>query len=99
MQSGNGESNRARLELSEVLHIATTDGKELAYEVVAILEDPKDGRSYAVLMHEDDAEGDGEFVVTDVDGNLVEDDALAREVLDDFLAFADERDDSEEVTD
>ncbi|MEO6835996.1 MAG: hypothetical protein ABI231_08830 [Candidatus Tumulicola sp.] len=92
MPSSNGESPNGPLELSEVLHIATKDGTELPFEVVGILEDPDDGTSYAVLLHEPHGEGEdgGEFIVTDLDGNLVDDEELAQEILDEFLTFADE---------
>ena len=76
------------LELSDVLHIATKDGRSLPFEVVGILED--DGLSYAVLFCED--EGDGEFIVTDLEGKLLEDASLAQEILDDFLHSAREDD-------
>jgi hypothetical protein len=76
------------LELSDVLHIATKDGRSLPFEVVGILEDGNDGASYAVLFRE--AEGDGEFIVTDVEGKLLEDAELAQEILDDFLHSAHE---------
>jgi uncharacterized protein YrzB (UPF0473 family) len=91
MSSNNGETKSGPLELSEVLYIETKDGGELPFEVVGILEDPDSGTSYAVLMHEpkdDDAES--EFIVTDLDGNLLEDEALAQEILDEFLVFAEE---------
>ena len=91
MSSNNGESRSGPLELSEVLYIETKDGGELPFEVVGILEDPDDGSSYAVLMHEpQDEEGESEFIVTDLDGNLLEDEALAQEILDEFLVFAEE---------
>jgi uncharacterized protein YrzB (UPF0473 family) len=91
MSSNNGETKSGPLELSEVLYIETKDGGELPFEVVGILEDPDDGTSYAVLMHEpkdDDAES--EFIVTDLEGNLLEDETLAQEILDEFLVFAEE---------
>ncbi len=90
MTTSNGESEtpRAPLELSETLHIETDDGRSLPFEVVGILEDADNGTSYAVLRR--DAEEDDEFVVTDATGNLLEDDVLAQEILDDFLAFAEE---------
>ncbi|MBV8656119.1 MAG: hypothetical protein JO160_08735, partial [Candidatus Eremiobacteraeota bacterium] len=65
-------------------------GGELPFEVVGILEDPDENTSYAVLMHDAHEEGDGEFIVTDMEGNLVDDDALAQEILDEFLVFAEE---------
>ena len=90
MPSENGESQSGPLELSEILYIETKDGAELPFEVVGILEDPDDGVSYAVLMHEAHDEDEGEFIVTDLEGNLVEDEKLAQEILDEFLVFAEE---------
>ena len=91
MASNNGEATSGPLELSEILMIETKDGGELPFEVVGILEDPDDGTSYAVLMHEPkDEEAESEFIVTDLEGNLLEDDALAQEILDEFLVFAEE---------
>jgi hypothetical protein len=91
MASNNGEATSGPLELSEILMIQTKDGGELPFEVVGILEDPDDGTSYAVLMHEPkEDEADSEFIVTDMDGNLLEDDVLAQEILDEFLVFAEE---------
>ncbi|MHB8146421.1 MAG: hypothetical protein ACYDGM_04055 [Vulcanimicrobiaceae bacterium] len=91
MSSNNGEAKSGPLELSEVLHIETKDGTELPFEVVGILEDPDDGASYAVLMHEPEQDdGESEFIVTDLEGNLLEDEELAQEILDEFLVFAEE---------
>ncbi|MBV8490217.1 MAG: hypothetical protein JO199_06770 [Candidatus Eremiobacteraeota bacterium] len=90
MPSQNGDSPSGPLELSEVLYIETKDGAELPFEVVGILEDPDDGQSYAVLMHEAHDDEEGEFIVTDLQGNLVEDEELAQEILDEFLVFAEE---------
>jgi uncharacterized protein YrzB (UPF0473 family) len=91
MSSNNGETKSGPLELSEVLYIETKDGGELPFEVVGILEDPDDGKSYAVLMHEPkDEEAETEFIVTDLEGNLLENDELAQEILDEFLVFAEE---------
>lgn len=93
MSSNNGETKSGPLELSEVLYIETKDGAELPFEVVGILEDPDDGSSYAVLMHEpkdENDESESEFIVTDLDGNLLEDEDLAQEILDEFLVFAEE---------
>jgi uncharacterized protein YrzB (UPF0473 family) len=90
MSSNNGETKSGPLELSEVLYIETKDGTELPFEVVGILEDPDDGSSYAVLMHEPKDEGESEFIVTDLEGNLLEDEDLAQEILDEFLVFAEE---------
>jgi hypothetical protein len=91
--SSNGEAPRAPLTLSETLYIETKDGVELAFEVVGILEDPDDGASYAILMHEPAGESDGEFIVTDLEGNLLENEALAQEIVKDFLEYAREGDD------
>jgi uncharacterized protein YrzB (UPF0473 family) len=91
MSSNNGETKSGPLELSEVLYIETKDGGDLPFEVVGILEDPDDGKSYAVLMHEpQDEEAETEFIVTDLAGNLLDNDDLAQEILDEFLVFAEE---------
>lgn len=92
MPSSNGETPSGPLELREVLYIETKDGTELPFEVVGILEDPDDGTTYAVLMRETPGEDgtDGDFIVTDLDGNLLDDEELAQEIVDDFLVFADE---------
>lgn len=78
------------LELKEVLYIETKDGAELPFEVVGVLEDPEAGTSYAVLMHEGEDEEERQFIVTDLEGKLLESDDLAQEVLDEFLLFAEE---------
>jgi hypothetical protein len=91
MASENGESKSGPLELSEILHIETKDGGQLPFEVVGILEDPDENTSYAVLMYEpEDENAESEFIVTDLEGNLLDDDALAQEILDEFLVFAEE---------
>jgi hypothetical protein len=89
MPSSNGESAMPHtpLELKEVLYIETNDGASLPFEVVGILEDPQESTSYAVLLHEPD-DGDEQFIVTDLAGNLLENDGLAQEILDDFLTYA-----------
>ncbi|MHB8461243.1 MAG: hypothetical protein ACYDA1_01220 [Vulcanimicrobiaceae bacterium] len=78
------------LELKELLVVQTHDGSEVTFECVGVLQDPDTELSYAVLMHEDEGEEEGEFVVTDAYGNLLEDDELAQDILDDFLSFAQE---------
>lgn len=85
--NGEGEEPRGPLELNEVLHIQTSDGTSRAFQVVGILEDPDAGNSYAVLVYEPGDENDAEFIVTDLAGNLLENEALAQEVLEDFLTF------------
>jgi hypothetical protein len=101
MSSSNGESAmpHAPLELREVLYIETAEGASLPFEVVGILEDPEDSKSYAVLLHEPD-DGEDQFIVTDLAGNLLENDRLAQEILDDFMTYAQSEDDelSEEET-
>lgn len=99
MSPNNGESaEKGPLELKEVLHVQTKDGASLPFEVVGVLEDPDDGASYAVLMHEPEGseeDDDREFIVTDMQGLLLEDEELAQEILDEFLMFAEEAADAE----
>jgi hypothetical protein len=85
-----GEGASGALELREILHIRTKEGGELPFEVVGILNDSEDGASYAVLMHDPEEEQEREFIVTDLQGQLVEDEELAQEILDEFLVFAEE---------
>lgn len=96
MPSSNGESAmpQAPLELKDVLNIETHEGVVLPFEVVGILEDPQESVSYAVLLHEPENEGEEEFIVTDLAGNLLENDELAQEILDDFLAHVHEGDEA-----
>ena len=77
-----------------MLHIQTSDGTVRAFEVVGILEDPESGDSYAVLVHEPPDESEAEFIVTDLAGNLLENETLAHEVVEDFLAFAEHDEDA-----
>ena len=89
----------APLELHEVVHIETTEGATLTFTVVGILEDPQSKTSYAVLMSDGtDDDEDSQFIVTDLEGTLLEDDALAQEVLDEFLAQADDEADDNNLT-
>lgn len=88
MPTTNGEVPSAPLELNEILQVGTKDGVPRPYKVVGILEDEEDGETYAVLEHEPDPGGEREFIVTDLDGNLVEDGVLAEEILEDFMAIA-----------
>jgi hypothetical protein len=98
MPSTNGESAMpdSPLELQETLYIETTGGESLAFEVVGILEDPEAGASYAVLLHEPADHSDQQFIVTDLSGNLLEDDSFAQQILDEFLAHAGEESGSPE---
>ena len=92
--NGGSEEPHVPLELSDVLSIETNEGSMLAFEVVGILEDPQDGASYAVLRHESTNDDGDEFIVTDLEGNLLKEERLAQEILDDFLAFAEDEDDN-----
>ena len=91
--NGGGDERKGPLELNETLTIETNAGDWLRFQVVGILEDPENAATYAVLHHEAPEGEEDEFIVTDIDGNLVEDDALAQEILDDFLAFSESEDD------
>jgi hypothetical protein len=73
------------LELRDVLVIETTDGKQLEFEVVGLVEDDE-SNAFAVCY----SEKADEFVVTDAVGTLLDDDELAQEILDDFFVLADE---------
>ena len=86
--STDGESGQALrdLELKDVLVIKTTgEDKELEFEVVGLVED-EEHNAFAVLY----CEPQDEFVVTDAQGNLLPDEALAQEILDDFFVLAEE---------
>ena len=88
--NGGTEESRGPLDLSDVLNIETHDGASMPFEVVGILEDPQESVCYAVLRHEPDDATEESFIVTDLQGNLLNDEGLAQEILDDFLAFADD---------
>jgi len=84
--STDGDSWQRNLELQDVLVIKTTEGeKELEFEVVGLVEDDEHN-AFAVLY----CQPEDEFVVTDAEGNLLEDDELAQEILDDFFVLAEE---------
>ena len=68
-----------------MLVIETTDGKQLEFEVVGLVEDDENN-AYAVCY----SEKADEFVVTDEAGNLLSNDELAQEILDDFFVLAEE---------
>jgi len=70
------------LELRDVLVVETKDSKQREFEVVGLVED-EEKRAYAVLYCADE----DEFIVTDAQGELLSDDALAQEILDDFFVF------------
>lgn len=86
--SNNGESSQAQrdLELRDILVIKTTDDdKEREFEVVGLVQD-EERHTFAVLY----CQTDDEFVVTDAQGELLDDEELAQEVLDDFIVLAEE---------
>jgi hypothetical protein len=86
--STDGESGQVQrnLELKDVLVIKTTgEDKELEFEVVGLVED-EEHNAFAVLY----CEPQDEFVVTDAQGELLKDEALAQEILDDFFVLAEE---------
>lgn len=75
-----GPEDGGKLELHDVLVIETNDAQQLEFEVVGLMEDDE-GHAYAVCY----GEKVDEFVITDERGRLLEDDALAQEILDEFL--------------
>ncbi len=91
IESSNGHNHEESppddglLELRDVLVIETTDGKQLEFEVVGLVEDDENN-AFAVCY----SEKADEFVVTDATGTLLDDDELAQEILDDFFVLADE---------
>ncbi len=62
---------------------AASDEQE--FEVVGIVEDSDSSVRYAVCY----CESEDEFIVTDDVGMLIRDEALAQEILEDFLQHAD----------
>ena len=97
MSAFNGDRPAGPLDVGEVLRLQMRDGSTFAFEVRAILEDGETKVSYAVL--ERDVEGeDGELIVTDLEGNLIEDADRVEEVLENYLLFSEEAgDDGSEV--
>ena len=79
------------LDLKDTIVVQTTDGREIDFEVVGLVEDEQHA-TYAVCY----SEQDDQFVVTDATGNLLDDDDLAQEILDDFFVLADEATQDEE---
>ena len=70
---------------------ARTEQRE--FEVVGIVEDPDSSARYAVCYDE----GSDEFIVTDQAGTLLQDEALAQEILDDFLEHSGEENQEEDA--
>jgi hypothetical protein len=94
MTSSNGVPPTA-LELGEKLFIQVPGAEQTEYEVVGILDDADGGDAYAVLVHEGTAsdgsdETEDVYIVTDLQGKLIETDELAQEILDDFMVFSEE---------
>ncbi|MGA8533788.1 MAG: hypothetical protein WB615_06750 [Candidatus Tumulicola sp.] len=93
MRSSNGQTPNAPLEVGEVVQWQMEDGSTLEYEVRAILEDGENQASYAILerdLESGDSGDDAEVIVTDLEGNLIEDEELAQDVLDNYLIFDEE---------
>ncbi len=78
------------MELNDVLRFTTDEGETLEFQVVGILEDAEDDAGYAVLVHDPTDGSEGQFIVTDRQGDLVEDEDLVQQILDEFFAFAEE---------
>ncbi len=74
-----------KVELQDVLVIETTDGKKYEFEIVGVVED-EEHNAFAVAY----SEAADEFVVTDQNGKLIDNDELAQEILDDFFVLAEE---------
>jgi hypothetical protein len=83
--SNKSNNTKNPLELRDIVVIENTDGKEIDFEVVGLVEDDEDA-CFAVCY----SEAADEFVITDVVGNLIKDNELAQEILDDFFVLADE---------
>jgi hypothetical protein len=79
------EAGDEKLDLHDHLLITMDDGTERKFEIVGVLEDDED-RGYAVAYDE----ATDEFIVTDDEGNLLEDDELAQEILDSYQVFSEE---------
>ena len=95
-KSANGETSlpsdgSTPLDLRDTIVVQTTDGREIDFEVVGLVED-EHNVTYAVCY----SENDDQFVVTDATGNLLSDDDLAQEILDDFFVLAEESTQDEE---
>jgi hypothetical protein len=78
------------MQLGDSLSLETADGQQIDFEVVGLVED-EEHHGFAVCY----SEGADQFIVTDPAGALLEDAELAQEILDEFLAQADESEDDE----
>ncbi len=89
----NGQHSGAeRVEIDDTIVVQTRvvesiaqPGEQREFEVVGIVEDSDSSARYAICY----SESADEFIVTDDAGTLLTDEALAQEVLDDFLHQAD----------
>jgi hypothetical protein len=84
-QTTEAPSEDEKLDLRGVIVIETREGEELSFEVVGLVDDDQ-GNSYAVCY----CEPADEFIVTSSNGELLEDEELAQEILDDFFVLAEE---------
>lgn len=94
MSASNGEGSAGPLDVGELLQLRLQDGSTLEYKVSAIFEDGETHAAYAVLEASAGDAEEGDVIVTDLQGNLIEDQDLAQEVLDNYLVFAEEAGDT-----
>lgn len=73
--------------------IVESDEGKLEFEVVGVVEDAESNETYAIVYNE---AGD-RFIVTDAYGKMLADEVVAQEILDDFLAFAEESGDESQA--
>jgi len=90
MPATNGEGSAGPLDVGEVLQMRLQDGSTLEYKVSAIFEDGETHAAYAVLEATAGNAEEGDVIVTDLQGSLIEDQDLAQEVLENYLVFAEE---------
>lgn len=92
----NGAHHTAQhIELGDTIVVAApaqgeTQARELEFEVVGIVADAHDNDEFAVCY----CESIDEFMVADAFGKLLPDESLAQEILNDFLAHADDSQES-----
>ena len=89
----NGSHTAPRVELGDTIVVETAptvvperSSGELEFEVVGILGEAESETQYAICY----CQSADTFVVADAFGRLLADEALAQEVLDDFLAHAED---------
>ncbi len=83
-QDGEGNDD-GKVELRDTLVIETTDGQKYEFEIVGLVED--DEKNGFAVAYSEKAD---EFVVTDDNGKLLDNDELAQEILEDFFVLAEE---------